>query len=260
MLVEVVMLIDLENLRYGLLNNHGQEPDYGALVNKAMSYGRPSVMKAYADFKEHPESLPRQLEVAGIDCMNVPVKRTTYAKGGTSIERVKNAADMFLALDAINEALEAQANQRSKVFLLVSGDRDYVKLVTTLRYKFGQRVVIAGVPGTVSGELINASGSPPDNVEVPRTVPADMVTIKRKIVGMVRNRPTSLKYWSLKLIDQWALDARQAIPGTAKERRDAITELINEGVIVRRQSTDAARGSVTEAVLNEDKARELGLI
>src|SRR4030043_243061 len=106
---EVAMFVDLENLRYGLLNNYGEEPQFGDLVKKAKQYGRPSIMRAYADFAEHPDEIGRQCQVAGIECINIAVKRTKYTeKSGKQIERVKNAADMWLALDAIIEVLEAE--------------------------------------------------------------------------------------------------------------------------------------------------------
>lgn len=113
---EVAMFIDLENLRYGLLNNYGQEPDFAYLVEKAKKYGRPSIMRAYADFTEHPQEITRRLQIAGIESINIPVKRSTYSQGGKQIERIKNAADMVLALDAMIEALEADKSGISKVF------------------------------------------------------------------------------------------------------------------------------------------------
>ncbi len=163
---EVAVFIDFENLRYGLLNNHGLEPDLASIVEKAKKYGRPSLMRAYADFTEHPQPLSRALQIAGIEAINVPVKRTTYSGGGKPVERVKNAADMVLALDAVMEALAADSNKMAKIFLLVAGDRDYVKLVTLLKNRFGQRVVIAGVPGSVSGDLVQAAAES-DSIDVP---------------------------------------------------------------------------------------------
>jgi len=79
---EVAVFIDFENLRYGLLNNYGQEPNIMALVEKAKKYGRPSVMRAYADFTEHPPEITRRLQVAGVEAINIPVKRSTRSKGG----------------------------------------------------------------------------------------------------------------------------------------------------------------------------------
>ena len=73
-------------------------------------------MKAYADFQEHPPELNRQLQIVGIDSINTPVKRNTYKRGSQEIERIKNAADMCLALDAIMAAVEADNDKKEKVF------------------------------------------------------------------------------------------------------------------------------------------------
>ena len=43
---EVAVFVDLENLRYSLLNLHGEEPDFAALVEKAKEYGRPTIINA----------------------------------------------------------------------------------------------------------------------------------------------------------------------------------------------------------------------
>ena len=255
---EVAVFIDFENLRYGLLNNYGQEPAVQVVVDKAKKYGRPSVMRAYADFSEHPAELTRQLQVAGIEAINVPVKRSVYARGERQVERVKNAADMVLALDAMVEALEADLGQKCKTFLLVTGDADYVKLVTLLRNRFGQRVVICGVPGSVAGDLVTAAGEE-DHIEIQATSPAERSEVKRAIVAMVRKGPAPLLYWSAKTIDQWSQDPRNAIPGTAKDRRDSIGELLSEGVLAKKER-QLERGQTVETVLNEAKARELGYI
>ena len=83
---EVAMFIDFENLRYGLLNNYGEEPNVSSLVDKAKKYGRPAVMKAYADFSEHPKALETQLHLAGIEVINVLTKRRVFTQGGKPVE------------------------------------------------------------------------------------------------------------------------------------------------------------------------------
>lgn len=252
---EVAMFIDLENLRYGLLNNYGQEPDFTYLVEKAKKYGRPSMMRAYADFGEHPSELNRQLQVVGIEAINIPVKRISITRPTGVVERVKNAADMVLALDAITEALAADMNQKVKVFLIVSGDRDYIRLITLLKNKFGQRVVVCGVPGCVSSDLVDAAREE-DHVEVTETEPADMQELKSALVAMVKKGPSPLTYWAVKVIDQWAQSPKQSIPGTAKERRDGINQLLDEGVFVRQPRSDPKRGQVIEVILDEGKAKK----
>jgi len=251
---EVAMFIDLENLRYGLLNNYGQEPNFAYLVDKAKKYGRASMMRAYADFSEHPSELSRQLQVVGIEAINIPVKRISITKPTGVMERVKNAADMVLALDAITEALAADMSQKVKVFLIVTGDRDYIRLITLLRNRFGQRVVVCGVPGCISSDLEAAAGET-NHVEVSQPEPADMQQLKSALVSMIRKGPSPLKYWAVKVIDQWAQSPKQSIPGTAKERRDGIAQLLDEGVLVRQPRSDPKRGQVMEVILDEAKAK-----
>ena len=255
---EVAMFIDLENLRYGMLNVHGQEPDFQQLVEKARKYGRPALMRAYADFNEHPDSVNRQLQVAGIEAINIPVKRTKITRRGQEEERVKNAADMVLALDAVITALEADKNREVKTFLLVVGDRDYMRLVTLLRNRLGQRVVIAGVPGTTSRDLVAAAGQE-DPVDVPAHVAADMNSVKRAMTRMVKEGSEKLRFWTRKLIDQWSQDPRNNVPGTAQQRRQALSELLNEQVLTIRE-IDYNNRRIPAVTLDEARARELGYL
>ena len=259
MVDEVAVFIDFENLRYSLLNIHGLEPDFRTLVEKAKKYGRPSIMRAYADFSEHPDDLRSQLHICGIEAINIPVKRKVYTEGGKEIHRIKNAADMVLALDAMIEAIEADESKKKKTFLLVSGDSDYVKLVTNLRNRFGQRVIICGVPGSIAHDLVESAGEE-DAIEIPKIEPADELVLKKGIVAMVKAGPAPLSYWSLTIIDQWCRDARSKITGTAKEKRDATTVLLDENVLVREEFVRPDGRRVTKTTLDVEKARELGYL
>lgn len=258
---EVAVFIDLENLRYGLLNHYGVEPDFRQIVEKAQRYGRPTVMRAYADFSEHPAEITRQLSMCGIEAINIPVKRSLVSKNGQQVERVKNAADMALSLDMLIEAFDADTNQKEKAFLMVSGDADYMRLVTQVRNRFGQRVVIVSVPESVSNDLVAAAGGEEDHYETPEIESVDPRLLRGHIVAMVQRGPAPLQYWSLRVIDSWCQDPRQAIPGTAKEKRDAIGDLCDEGVFYRQPFQDERSGrQVSEALLDEDRAIELGYL
>ena len=253
---EVAMFIDLENLRYGLLNNHGIEPDFEYLATKAKKYGRPSMMRAYADFREHPTHMTRALQVVGIEAIQTPVTRTTVNKPTGVMERVKNTADMSLALDAIVQAVEADNDTKVKVFLIVAGDKDYIKLATLLRNKFGQKVIICGVPGCISRDLEQAADAC-DHYEVKDIKPTDIATTKAALIRMIKRGPSPLKYWTRGVIDQWSQDARNDVPGTAKGKRDAYSELMNEGVLILKDRYDEKLGrSIKETSLNEDMAKE----
>lgn len=261
MVGEVAVFIDLENLRYGLLNHYGMEPDFRQIVDKAQKYGRPTMMRAYADFSEHPSEITRQLSMCGIEAINIPVKRSLVTKGGQQIERVKNAADMALSLDMMVEAFDADTSGKEKVFLMVSGDADYMRLVTQVKNRFGQRVIICSVPESVSNDLVAAAGNETDYYETPEVESVDPDTLKAAIVAMVQRGPAPLHYWSLRIIDSWCQDPRQAIPGTAKEKRDAIGDLCDEGVLYRQPFHDERSGrQVSEALLDEERAMELGYL
>ena len=88
-----------------------------------------------------------------------------------------------------------------------------------------------------------------------------MEALKSEIVTMVKRGPFPLRYWSMRIIDEWCQDGRQNIPGTAKERRDAITALKEEGVLVQKERQDEKMGrTVTETTLDEAQARTLGYL
>ena len=79
-------------------------------------------------------------------------KRATDSQGR---ERVVSRSDLNFAVDIINTAL---ARPDIDTFLLFTGDKDFIRLVTTLRNRLGRRVVICGIPGSISPDLVTAAG------------------------------------------------------------------------------------------------------
>ncbi len=120
--------------------------------------------------------------------------------------------------------------------------------------------MIVGVPGAVANDLVDAAGGKADPIEVETPPPVDKHQLKSSIVSMVKKGPAPLRYWTYQIIDQWCQSERQHIPGTAKECRDAIAELINEKVLVRQPRDDPQKGNVTEVVLDESVAQKQGYI
>lgn len=139
---EVALFIDFENVRYGLLNTYGQEPDPHDLMGKARAYGRVVVAAAYADFTEHPSYYRRTLEVAGILPRDIPKRRSGSHK---------SSADMVMLMDIVDCLLDRPSVE---TYILMTGDSDFIRVVTRARHRFGKNVVIAAVPGTVSGDLV----------------------------------------------------------------------------------------------------------
>ncbi len=144
----VALFIDFDNVRYSMMNERGEEIEPKALMAKAKKYGRVIAAKAYADFSEHPPEFRRSLEVAGIDVRDIP-------KGGMARNRGKKSSpEIAMVLDVFELLLD---KPNITTLLLMTGDRDLIRLVTMARHRFGKRVVISGVPETVSRDLAAAA-------------------------------------------------------------------------------------------------------
>jgi len=144
----VGLFIDFDNVRYSLLNERGKEIDPRDLMNKAKRYGRVVAAKAYADFSEHPPEFRRSLEVAGIDVRDIP------KGGGIRSKSKKSSPEIAMVLDVFELLLDRPS---IGTLMLMTGDRDLIRLVTMARHRFGKRVVISGVPETVSRDLAAAA-------------------------------------------------------------------------------------------------------
>jgi uncharacterized LabA/DUF88 family protein len=140
---EVALFIDFENVRYGLKNNYGREPDPQILMAKARKYGPVAMAVAYADFTEHPDFFRRKLEVAGITPRDVPRRSPDVAH--------KSSSDMAMLMDIIDCLLDRPT---VNTFVLMTGDSDFIRVVARARHRFGKTVIISGVPGSVSNDLI----------------------------------------------------------------------------------------------------------
>ncbi len=145
---EVALFIDFENVRYGLKNNYTREPDPQMLMAKARKYGPVALALAYADFTEHPEYFRRKFEVAGITPRDIPRRSPDVAH--------KSSSDMAMLMDIIDCLLDRPT---VNTLMLMTGDSDFIRVVARARHRFGKRVVIAGVPGSVSNDLIAAADS-----------------------------------------------------------------------------------------------------
>lgn len=163
---EVALFVDWENVRYSMLNLHGQEPDAGKMRDKALKYGSLVVAKAYADFAEH-EGTRRRLDVAGIEAEDYPIK---IANG-----RRQSSADIHMVIDIIDTVLD---RPQVRTFMLMTGDRDFIRIAARLRNRFGKTVVISGVPGAISHDLVQAA-SVDDPIEVSTARDRDLDLIRK---------------------------------------------------------------------------------
>jgi predicted RNA-binding protein with RPS1 domain/uncharacterized LabA/DUF88 family protein len=153
---EVALFIDFENIRHGTLSAYGVEPRASLLIEAARKYGLVHIARAYADFEEFQPEVLRDLQVSGI----TPVNVQSHLVG----DRRKCGADMDMLIDIVETMLDRAA---IPTLLLMTGDRDFLRTVTMARNRFGKEVIISGVPGTVSYDLISAAGGNFDPLEIP---------------------------------------------------------------------------------------------
>ena len=144
---EAALFIDFESIRYSFLNYYGQEPDPQILIGKARQYGVVPVAYAYADFSRHSEMFERKLLAAGIERKDCPAKESPDG-------RQQSTVDLNMVMDIVDTALD---RPQIDTFILMTGDRDFVRISAKLKHRFGKRVVISGVPGTVSRDLIESA-------------------------------------------------------------------------------------------------------
>lgn len=137
----IAILIDFENLVIGA-RDRGETLDMGVVMDALSERGRVVIRRAYADwnlFSDHRQGLVAQR----IEMIEIP-QRTGMVR--------KNAADIKLAVDALEIALEREFITS---FVIASGDSDFTPLVLKLR-ELNKRVIGVGVEGSTSQLLPGA--------------------------------------------------------------------------------------------------------
>jgi len=238
---EVAAFVDFENIRYSTINSFGREPDPIAWRDKALKYGLMAVARAYADFEQHPPNVRMRLDVAGFEAQHYPAKRTSDAAGR---EKIQSRADLNFVVDVINTAL---TRPDIKTFLLFTGDKDFIRLVTTLRNRLGKRVVICGVPGSVSPDLVAAAGAE-DPLQVAQSVDVDKQVI-RAIANYVSQLhdgfvPTQ-SHMSRTL---WRFLDRSVLPSEHIEAK--VMEFLRKGILTKRQTINGQGQELVTTELN----------
>lgn len=251
--VEVAVFVDFENIRYSTINSFGREPDPLAWRDKALKYGLMSVARAYADFDQHPPQMRTRLDVAGFELHHYPAKRSSDIAGR---EKITSRSDLNLVIDIINTAL---VRPDINTILLFTGDKDFIRLVTTLRNRLGKRVVICGVPGSVSPDLVIAAGEE-DPLEMTQSAAIDEAVIhaidtyvKQLHEGFV---PTQ-SHMSRTL---WRFLDRTLLPSEHIEAK--VMEFLRKGVLTKRQTINGQGQELVTTELNPRHplvARTLGL-
>lgn len=218
-MAEVALFVDFENIRYGVRNTYRRELSVALLAEKAKKYGTLRVAKAYADFStEHPPKFMRELQILGIEPVNLP-KRQVNPK-----ER-KNSADIHIVMDMTETLLEQPSIE---TYVLMGGDRDYVRIIALARNRFGKKVVVSAVPGTISQDLAMAAGGNFDPFELS---PVDQKEQVRRSIKKVKVLEQLRPYVTFKFISNalWTDPTFEFV--SLQQCQNFVSDLVSQGVL-----------------------------
>lgn len=238
---ELAVFVDFENIRYSTINSFGREPDPLQWRDMAMEHGLMAVARAYADFDQHPEAVRTRLDVAGFEAFHYPAKRVTDASGR---ERYTSRSDLNMAVDIINTAL---VRPDINTFMIFSGDKDFIRLVTTLRNRLGKRVIIAGVPGSVSPELVTAAGEE-DQIEMEPSADVDAAVIEAIDTYIRQLHEGFVPTQSHMSRTLWRFLDRALLPSEHIEAK--VMEFLRKGVLSKRQTINGQGQELVTTELN----------
>ena len=224
---EVALLIDFENIRYSVLNTYHRELCGSMLMDVARRYGLVTLARAYADFTDHPERVQRDLQVSGITAVNV----TPLQVG----DRPKGGADMEMLIEIFESLLDRPF---LATYILMTGDRRFIRAATMIRNRYGKQVVIGGVRGSVSNDLIEAAGGQFEPLEFePVADDARRDAFIRFVDRLERSKPfITFKYVAA------AMTTSTEFPGLAEdEAREFVAQAIQDCLLVKQQRSDGYR-------------------
>jgi uncharacterized LabA/DUF88 family protein len=198
---QVALFIDFENLVYGLketygINHYADEVEPELLFQLAEEYGQVVLASAYADWRDREvNQFQTDLYRLGIDLIHVFAKR--YA------DKVKNAVDVKMAVDAIETVWTLP---HVNTFVIVSGDRDFIHVLKTLR-RYGKTVVGVSPATSVSNDFAalcdrfvryGALAQTYHQEELPASESEDgdrpnLEAVRQALRGILAERPDGLK-------------------------------------------------------------------
>ena len=148
---DLAIFIDWENIYISTVTEYGAKPNVSAILEKAREYGRIVSAMAYADWTDGDfRDAPPTLYSNGISPRYISAR---YFPGGRSQKRRTNSIDVMLAVECSDFL---HAHPQVDTYVLVTGDGDFIPLVSLLRSR-GKRVVVIGVSEATSYHLIETA-------------------------------------------------------------------------------------------------------
>ena len=148
---DLAVFIDWENIYISTVSEYNSKPNVSAILEKAREYGRIVAATAYADWTEGDfRQAPPTLYSNGISPRYISAR---YFPGGRAQKRRTNSIDVMLAVECSDFL---HNHPQVDTYVLVTGDGDFIPLVSLLRSQ-GKNVVVIGVSEATSYHLIESA-------------------------------------------------------------------------------------------------------
>lgn len=149
--VDVAVFIDFENVYVSVRDKLDANPNFESIMDRCADLGRVVIARAYADWYRYPR-VTSALYANGIEPMYVPTYYYDREMGRTG-RAIKNSVDIHICIDAM-KTLFTTTNIAK--FVLVTGDRDFIPLVNSIRQQ-GKEVIVIGIGGAASAHLAQSA-------------------------------------------------------------------------------------------------------
>jgi uncharacterized LabA/DUF88 family protein len=148
---DLAIFIDWENIYISTVNEYGAKPNVSAMLEKCREFGRIVAATAYADWTDGDfREAPPTLYSNGISPRYISAR---YFPGGRAQKRRTNSIDVMLAVECSDFL---HNHPQVDTYVLVTGDGDFIPLVSLLRSR-GKQVVVIGVSEATSYHLIESA-------------------------------------------------------------------------------------------------------
>jgi uncharacterized LabA/DUF88 family protein len=148
---DLAIFIDWENIYISTVTEYKAKPNVSAILEKSREYGRIVSATAYADWTEGDfRQAPPTLYSNGISPRYISAR---YFPGGKASKRRTNSIDVMLAVECSDFL---HNHPQVDTYVLVTGDGDFIPLVSLLRSQ-GKTVVVIGVSEATSYHLIESA-------------------------------------------------------------------------------------------------------
>lgn len=214
----VALFIDLENVVTSMWKIHQQKPDLFGWLELVKEHGPLAFGRAYGDFSQGSiMALESDLRALGIDKFDCPVKQSG-----------QSTVDTNIIIDLYEVALD---QPHVKTFVLMAGDSDYIRVVAKLRQRMDKEIVVMGVQGSISRELVRAAGH-----EVLLEPVASAGIDEAKLIRLIDQYEASRRPGALptfRFLSQYLSDGRNATVIPSQTVGAKLNELVARSVLVQ---------------------------